>query len=187
MGTIPSFPTFTAGEIPTAAKLTMIKTAGDFWALTPRCGVVANAAQSIATSPTVFVLFTAWNAETFDIVQSGDSPMHDTVTNPERIFIRTTGKYQISGQVTFDANATGFRSLMLRANSGGSPAGGTTLYSTSQGAGASGRTSVPISPVVTPLSAGDYIEVFVLQNSGAALLTTGGGGYTSLTVKLDAA
>lgn len=185
MGTIPTFPTFTAGEIPTAAKLTSIKTAGDFWGLTPRAGVHSNTGQSIANN--VYVLFTAWDGEAFDVVQSGDTEMHSTTTNPERVYIRTAGRYQISGQVTFEPNATGIRGLQVRLNSAGNVASGTTMYVTNQGTLSTGRTSVPIAPIIRPFVAGDYLEVFVTQNSGGALLTTTGAGFTFFQVKLDSA
>lgn len=186
MGTIPSYPTFTSGEIPTAAKLTQIKTAGDFWALTPRCQVYATATFNVPTSGT-YALMTGWAAETFDVVQSGDTPMHDLVTNPERIYIRTTGKYIITGQVTFTSNATGTRKVSVRANSAGSSSGGSSLFISTQGAINGDDTPVPLPPFMIPLTAGDYIEVFLRQTSGAALTTQPGGGTTFINVKLDAA
>lgn len=185
MGTIPAFPAFTAGEIPTAAKMNQAKTAGDFWALTPRCSVYANATQSI--NNTAYVLVTAWDNELYDIVQSGDSPMHDTVTNPERLYIRTTGKYLVSGQIVFASNATGYRGLNLRLNSAGNPASGTSLVFSQQGAINGADTSVMVPPVVWAFSAGDYLEVFARQNSAGALNLSAGRSVTFLTVKLDSA
>lgn len=184
MGVIPSFPSFAAGEIPTDAKLTSIKTAGDFWALTPRCGVYSNTPQAIPSGVT-YSLFTGWDAELFDIAQAGDSEMHSLTTNPERIYIRTSGKYQISGQVFFQANPTGARKVAVRVNSGGSVSGGIGIFTASQGAVSDDDTAVPIVPLVRPFTAGDYLEMFVRQTSGSSLPVLIGPGVTFLQVKLD--
>ena len=47
-------------------------------------------------------------------------------------------------------------------------------------------TSVPISPIIVPMAAGDYVEIFGFQNSGGNLATTPGQGLTFLSVTLDA-
>lgn len=186
MGTIPAWPDFTAGELVTAAKLDEIKAAGDFWALPPQCFAYRSGALTISTSNVWQIV--PFDAEIFDIVQSGDSPMHDNSTNSARIYIRTSGKYEISGACEFFANATGARTAKINLNSGGSESGGTMLVTQTQGsAGAGIITSVSVPTVTVPLDAGDYVEMFVRQISGGSLGVTPGRAQTWMQVKLSAA
>jgi hypothetical protein len=182
MGAIPAFPSFSAGEIPTAAKLTSIKTAGDFWALTPRCYGYASTATTITTGGNAQVI--TLDAEVYDIVQSGDSPSHDLVTNNSRVYVRTSGKYEIAAQVYFAANATGVRTGSVRLNAAGSGTGGTALVQTSQSALSTGGTALVFPVVEAALVAGDYLELFGFQNSGGNLATSTGIGVTFLRIKL---
>ncbi|MGG5257449.1 hypothetical protein [Phycicoccus avicenniae] len=181
MGTIPTFPTFADGEIPNAAKLNQMKTASDFWALTPRCSVFPSAPQTL--SHTVWGLI-GFNSEVYDIVQSGDTPSHDTATNNSRLIVRTAGKYEIAAQVQFATSGTGQRDAQIRLNAGGSSSSGTLITLNQQSAVGSGSTSVAITPVEIALAAGDYIEIFARQNSGGALDTVPGSGITFLRFKL---
>jgi hypothetical protein len=187
VGTIPTPPTFTAGAVLTAAGLNTLRDVANFWALTPRAYVYRSAATSMANFTTTWSIIT-FEAEVYDIVQSGDTPMHDNATTPERTFIRTSGKYEISGAIEYAANATGIRSIMIRKNSAGSDTGGTLIATSTQGnAGASGPTSVPLPVVEEAFTAGDYLEVFGRQNSGGSLaLGVGNHGVTFLRVKLSA-
>ena len=114
MGTIPTITTFTAGATLTAANLNAIKAAVDFWALTPRALATDTSGFSVPNnSDTVVPL----PGETYDIVQSGDTPMHDTSTNNSRVVIRTSGKYSILGALSFANNASGSpRRIKIRKN-----------------------------------------------------------------------
>lgn len=180
MGTIPAFPSFTSGENPTAAKLNQWKTAGDFWALTPRCAAYPTGVQSLASGATVNI---GLDAELYDIVQAVDAatPMHDNGTNNDRIVIRTSGKYTISGQVQFASNATGYRIAQIELNGSGS-----ALFRNTQSPVSGASTSVPILPQEYPLVAGDVVRLQAFQNSGAALSTVGGLANTFLRVVLTA-
>lgn len=165
MGTIPTISTFTAGAVLTAAQLNGIKSAIDFWALTPRCYAYATGTITLTTATYTVVPL---GAEVFDIVQSGDSPSHDNTTNNSRIYARTSGKYQISGQVTYAANATGARYIVIKKNAAGAIGSGTDLYSKATAA-ASTSTSVDAATIEVDLTAGDYIEMFGYQSSGGNL------------------
>ena len=184
MGTIPTIATATAGTVATAAYMNSIKAANDFWALTPRAYVYQSSVTSVANSAASWTLL-PMQAEVFDIVQSGDSPMHDTTTDPSRVYIRTTGKYEINGQVQIVLNSVGYRSAQVRLNAAGSGTGGTQLAINTVDASSAALVSLPIPTVEYSLTAGDYVEMFAQQNSGGALNTVVGSGVTFLRVKLS--
>lgn len=186
MGVIPTIATAIAGTVATAAYLNSVKAANDFWALTPRAYVYQSSVTSVANSAASWTLL-PMQAEVFDIVQSGDSPMHDTTTDPSRVYIRTTGKYEINGQVQIVLNSVGYRSAQVRLNAAGSGSGGTQLALNVVDASSAALVSLPIPTVEVALSAGDYVELFAQQNSGGALNTIVGAGVTFLRVKLTGA
>ena len=184
MGTIPTIATIGSGALVTSAYLNSVKAASDFWTLTPRAYVYQSAVTSIASSAATWTLLT-FGAEVFDIVQSGDSPMHDNTTNPSRVYIRTTGKYEINGQVQIVLNSAGYRAVQVRLNAAGSGSGGTQLAINTVDASSNALVSLPIPTVEYSLTAGDYVEMFAQQNSGGALNTIVGSGVTFLRVKLS--
>jgi hypothetical protein len=183
MGTIPTIATHGVGAVVTAAYLNSIKAANDFWALTPRAYVYQSSVTSVANSAASWTLL-PFQAEVFDIVQSGDSPMHDTTTDPSRVYIRTTGKYEINGQVQIVLNSVGYRAAQVRLNAAGSGSGGTQLALNIVDASSAALVSLPIPTVEVSLTAGDYVEAFAQQNSGGALNTVVGVGVSFLRVKL---
>ena len=184
MGTIPTITTFTAGAVLTAPQMNNLKDVADFWALTPRAYVYQSSVTSVANSAATWTLL-PMQAEVFDIVQSGDSPMHDTTTDPSRIYIRTTGKYEINGQVQIVLNSAGYRAAQVRLNAAGSGSGGTQLALNVVDASSAALVSLPIPTVEVSLTAGDYVELFAQQNSGTALNTIVGSGVSFLRVKLS--
>ena len=183
MGTIPATPTFTTSTVLSAADLNSVCDAIDFWADPPRCNVYRATTQSVSSGS--YDLIT-WDAEDLDKVQSGDSPMHDLSTNPGRVYIRTAGRYQIDGQVTWSDNSSSTRRHRVRLNSAGSSTGGTLLLETAQDPLSGIATAVPLPPVEHQLAAGDYIEVFGYQASGSTLTITAGYGVSYLRVRLVA-
>jgi hypothetical protein len=90
--------------------------------------------------------------------------------NPTRLTCNTAGKYVIVGAVQFAANASGVRRLLLRIN-------GTLVIAAdlrNPVNSATINTELTVSAIYN-LAAGDYVEMVVTQNSGAALnvLSTG--------------
>lgn len=181
MGTFPTVTAATASQVVTAAYFNTYKTYLDFLASPPRCYAFFSGALSPATATATVVPMAS---EVMDIVQSGDPGMHDLVTNNSRIVARTAGKYDISGQIEFAANATGARSIIVRLNAAGSNASGTLLYQSIQGAVSGNATTVQISKFPVALNAGDYIEMFAYQTSGAALAIDAGQAQTFLYLSL---
>jgi hypothetical protein len=175
MGTIPTIPDFTAGEVLTAAKMDSMSAAVAFWALTPRCFAYASATgQTLATATYAAV---ALDSEVYDYVQSGDSPHHDNATQNTRIVIRTAGLYEIVGQVGFANNATGGRIAQVRVNNSAVAAGSSPAVS---GLGTNVMTGI----VERRLAIGDYVEIFGYQTSGGTLGIGQGADNTFLRVKL---
>lgn len=181
MGKIPNAPTWRAGYPVTADICNQQRDAMNFWALTPRCYAYQATAQSLTSGTYTAITL---DSEVYDIVQSGDTPMHDTVTNNTRIYIRTAGKYEISGQVQFVSNATGNRQCSVNLNAAGTWSTGTALAQNIQAPVSGGTSSVTIPKVEAALSEGDYVEIFGYQNSGGSLNTVPGLGITILRVNL---
>ena len=181
MGTVPTSPTFTAGAVLTAAQENQQRDVDNFLLNPPQCNAYRSAALSPATATWTAV---GLDAEVFDIVQSGDSPGHDNATNNTRIFARTAGKYEVTGQVTFAANATGIRALSINLNAAGNVASGTVLISAQVNNLGTASTAVPAGVVqVYPMAAGDYVELFAYQSSGAGLALNTGLANTYLRIK----
>lgn len=112
--------------------------------------------QSLTSGTEVALVF--GGTDRFD-----DENMHDTATNNTRLTCRTTGRYEIIGNVEFDANATGSRQARIRINGGTSIAGDAR-----PAAGATHTTKVTVATLYD-LAAGDFIELLALQDSGGAL------------------
>ena len=122
--------------------------------------------QSIADSTFEYMIL---GAEQFDT-----NGMHSNATDNSRIAAITDGIYLAIGQVTFVANATGTRKGIIRKNAAGAPGSGTAWGVTVADASpASQVTSLQVVSLV-PLGAGDYVELFVWQDSGGALNLEGG-------------
>lgn len=181
MGTVPSPPTFAAGEkVGVAAKLNQFSAAVAFWATPPQCYAYHSAAQTLTTATWTLINLTS---EVYDIVQSGDSPSHDTSTNPARLYFRTAGKYELAAQMQFASNATGLRAAEVRLNSGGTH-GGTLLTTAVSSPTSGGVTSVTLPTTVLDYNAGDYVELYGYQASGGNLATSVGQGMSFMRIRL---
>ncbi|MGE4234617.1 MAG: hypothetical protein AB7F43_14960, partial [Bacteriovoracia bacterium] len=106
-----------------------------------------------------------WGGERFDTDTMWSSGSH--------IDINTTGKYLITTSVHYLDNGTGVRGGEIRVN------GGTTYELYFLGASPSYQPSYPGS-VLLDLTAGDYIELLVFEDSGGGLDLI--GGATTLTI-----
>ena len=121
----------------------------------PGCAVYNSATQNVSTSSNTTL--TA-DSELYDL----DS-MHSTVTNTSRITATTAGKYRIGALVEWDSDATGRREVYLLVN-------GTTVHTLTIGNAVAGMTQNGTK--ILTLSAGDYVEVRVWQNSGGTRTPT---------------
>jgi hypothetical protein len=129
--------------------------------------VYRNAASgtSIPTSTSVTA---TWQVEEFDVDGYWDAGA------PTRFTIPTgkSGKFIITGRLTYTANATGYRGAGIGKNGGTVNYAGPTVQAvTSSGIGTGVTNAVIVSAV-----AGDYFEIFYGQNSGSTLTSEPGGG-----------
>lgn len=128
------------------------------------CRAYHNAAQAVTTA-TFTVL--ALNSERYDT-----DGIHDTVTNNSRLTCKTAGKYIITGNVEFAANATGFRIVQIYLN------GATTIaYQIELNPTAGGLIEMTISTLYS-LALNDFVELRVYQNSGGNLNVTSAANYS---------
>ena len=117
--------------------------------------VYNNAAQSIPNAVSTALTF---NSEYFDT-----DAMHDPLgSHPSRLTATTIGKYIVTANVGFAADATGIRSVGIKRN-------GTTFIALQSWAGFVGDSNVVSVTATISMAVGDYVEVFVYQNSGGAL------------------
>jgi len=88
-----------------------------------------------------------------------------SITNPTRLTARVTGRYKISANLVFDLSVVGARRASIRKN--GIPVLGFPSTSVTPIAGAT--TTISLGEVTVSLVAGDYIELFAAQTSGAPM------------------
>lgn len=102
-----------------------------------------------------------------------DAGMHSNSVNNSRLTCTVAGNYQITGNVEWAVNATGWRRLFIVANAG------LVLASVNQMAVTTAL--VPTMQSVTvpyPLAVTDYVELWMAQISGAGLLVNNVGNYS---------
>ena len=173
MATVPTTDTVSVGEKVTAANyLTFTRDAFAFLLSPPRCSIYQTATTSMATSGSSQLIL-------FDTEAYDTDTMHSTSTNTSRVTATTTGLYLVTAALGFAANTTGYRLAQIRKNSAGAVGSGTRVAIASASAVPTGATSLSFSAYVQ-LTAGDYVEMFGLQNSGGALATVAGVGETMI-------
>jgi hypothetical protein len=119
--------------------------------------------QTIATA--------TWTAITFDSERYDTDSIHSTVSNTSRLTCQTDGKYIISGNVAWVAQATGDRRLEIYLN-------GSTTIAREGGNVPGGSAFVQSITTIYNLSATDYVELRVLQTTGGNLNVLAIGNYS---------
>ena len=121
--------------------------------------------SGLQSIPNAAYAMLAFDSESFD-----NNNFHDTVTNNSRITIPAGkgGNYLIIGKYSSQPSGTGQRISGIYKN--GNTILTTVVYSPTSGA----DYAVPTAVTIENLAAGNYIEVRVYQNSGAALNANGG-------------
>ena len=123
------------------------------------CRIRRTTNQSIVNSTETAIIF---DVEDFD-----QGNMADLVANPTRITIATAGIYLVGGWNAWDASTAGDRAIRIIKN--GEPVADGIVMKDSPAP--NGVTTEPTRAVNTifKFAAGDYIELFIVQNSGGAL------------------
>lgn len=180
MATVPSALTVAVGDKETAALWNgQVRDPINFWENPPRCFVTQTAGTSIANVTSTLVLF---DTEVYDT-----DNLHSTASLTSRIVATTTGLYSVHAQVVIPANATGVRYAEIRKNAAGSNSGGTSINLSRQFSASASVPSIVALALDVQMTAGDYLELFAVQNSGGALVTTTGNNGTFFQARWVAA
>jgi hypothetical protein len=134
-----------------------------FWDNKPSAALF-NTGNSLSIANNAFAAIT-WN-NSLDDNWGG----HSNVTNSSRYTVQVAGVYRFSGVFTTVANATGYRLVGWAQN--GSEISNSRSYNPNP-------SGTVINTVVAPtvklrLGVGDYVEMYVFQNSGGSLSTANG-------------
>ena len=162
---VPNPRTAVAGEFETAAMMNLFRDAINFLTNRPRAALYQTTAQSVANA--------VWTATSFDSTLLDTYGGHSNTTNNSRYTAQVPGWYSLrcgGGWVT--GAAGGGRGASIYKNGAFYTAGAAVVGSTNV------IHSTPVSKDVF-LAVGDYVELFVWQNSGGALNTAGSGQYAS--------
>ena len=157
-------PNFTTGQIVTEANLDTLSDDITFLAGPPRCRVYNSANISVNDTTDTALTF---NSERYDT-----DTMHSTAVNTGRITFTTAGTYAVGANVSFAADADGYRTVAIRL-------GGSTVIAAADvpTVGAGGVTRVAVATEYA-FSATNYVEVVVWHNAGAALNVVAAGNYS---------
>lgn len=166
--------TWVTNEKPTAAQFnTHLRDNLEFLAGPDRAYAYRSSDQTIATA--------SWDVISMGAENYDTNGLHSNSTNPSRITAAVAGLYLVTAQVNFAGSSTGDRRLQIRKNAGGTQANGTLWGQDNRRATASNNTVSNLSAQV-PLAAGDYVELFVYQDSGGNLAANGGQDMTWMSV-----
>lgn len=170
--TIPAVPTFAVGQKLTAATMTQIGQLLTAATDGPRGRAYSSNGQTIPNGTATKINFQG--ASVKDITWTAGAPTE--------LVIATPGRYEVSAVATFDVNTTGYRIARIGLNSGTDYSVGAIGHCSS--APATGAwTTLVIPPLDVSLDAGDVLELWALQNSGATLATVTGMTQCSLRAR----
>lgn len=118
-----------------------------------------------------------WDAELYDVDWGGAAgAMHSTSTNTSRVVLPYDGTYNVRWFWSWPSSPSSC-TANLRLNAAGSATGGTSMRSPIY----TDRTGEH--HITRAFSAGDYLEVFMTQNSGASVTISSGAHVTGIDVK----
>jgi hypothetical protein len=121
---------------------------------------VHNYDATLVSVPDISLLAVPFTAEDWDT-----AALHDN-TDPTKLVAPVAGRYLVTAAVGFLPNPTGIREVILHVN-GIQPRGyGQQIHDASTPATAE---SMMATSAIIPLSAGDYVQVWVAQSSGGPL------------------
>jgi len=158
---------YAAGMVPCPGRVAFLLTDG-----TDLFAVDHLAADGLTLAPRAYRLTDQSIADATDVAVSWDADNNDAwaawiVGTPTRITAPVTGRYLATAYTRFAANATGFRSAWILKNATDILARETVIS-----AAAASPTQMTVSAPAFDLTKGDYVELYVRQNSGGALALT---------------
>jgi hypothetical protein len=133
-----------------------------------------SAVMATSTSTTSLATGT-WTLMTFASEEYDTQSSHSTSSNTGRLTANETGLYQVHGMVTMDYHTSkNMAGLQLRKNAAGSSTGGTLIaQSTTMISDNSLIITAATINTMIRLTSSDYVELFVVQNSGGSLALKG--------------
>jgi len=143
----------------------------------PAVQAVRTANQNITNSTWTTVNFNATDAYDTDT-------MHDTVTNNSRVTFTHAGLYRIWANVAFAAAAAGTMLSMIQLNSGGAVNSANVTLAGDSKSGASSLNTFMTPTATYKATAGDYMELFVQQNSGGTIAILGSASLLNASIGL---
>jgi phage baseplate assembly protein gpV len=131
----------------------------------PGCRVYSSSNVSVANASSTAITF---NQERYD-----PYGMHSTSSNTSRVTVPKDGVYLITGNIRTASNSTGVRDLMIVVD------GSTTIAFNGLKANATdGDLAIMQVSTMYKLTASQYVELRLWQNSGAALNVEAWGNYS---------
>jgi hypothetical protein len=158
MATIPSYTTFVAGAVLTAAQLnTNVRDSGNFWLARPIAVLLQTLGQAISNN--------TWTDIPLDSELIDSDGGHSTVTNTARYTPQTAGWFLFSGGVSFASNATGVRGVRW-SFTGTAVNGSQALVNSLSGQVTS---TVARTQLIAANGSTDYVTIQGFQTSGGSL------------------
>jgi len=168
--TVPAVPTYAAGEKLTVADMTAKIRDPIAWLMNPPSAKARVSAQAITSSASAWTLV-GLDAEDYDWSVEA---MHDATTLNSRVYCPANGLYEVEVYIVWAAPVgayAGARGFHVRANAGGSSAGGSSVMTpiSPSAAGAAGVSFYQAATWRVRRTAGDYLEAFVRQSQAETL------------------
>lgn len=156
---------YTGSTTPLPGSLVWVLTDGvDLFAIGSMAASVGTIAARVSRSTNQNVATATDVAIDFDGVNSDAWGMWASGANSARITCKVPGRYMAVGQATFEANATGFRRLIIEKD-GTSSVG--RVDAISIGGGSAMWVNVTSQPF--DMAAGEYVRLIARQNSGGTI------------------
>lgn len=165
--TIPTLPTWAAGQRVLASNMASMVSYQQFWADPPMFRMYQSVTQSIAATTYVQVTCDTLDYDS-DSGRGGSTPYSYTIP------VGMGGRWQFTGMVSWSGNATGIRVAAIFKN--GSQINGANG---ADQAGPAGNATNVVITVTVLVNAGDVIGLYGWQNSGGSLSTQTSGGFPS--------
>lgn len=165
--TVPTMPSFLAGQKLTAALLNQVGTYAVFWADKPMFRMYQSVTQSIANTTDTQITCDVSHYDT-DSGRQGSSPYSYTIP------VGMTGRWRFNWAIAMAVNSAGSRDGYIKVN------GNRVTGPEAAGAAANNDVTQAFGTTTIPVNAGDVISLWMWQNSGGALSTVASSNNVSV-------